>query len=178
MRYAVALILSIAGLGLVACGDDDDTSMAAPEPATTSEQAGPGSAALDDGGGDERPSPQKPGTEIVVADSQYGPMLFNAAQQAIYLFDKEESDAPECYGDCAAAWPPVLTDGEPQAGPGAEAKMLSTTQREDGTTQVTYNGHPLYYYGHEGPGQVLCHDVAEFGGLWLVIQPNGDPAPA
>jgi hypothetical protein len=38
---------------------------------------------------------------------------------------------------------------------------------------VTYGGHPLYYYAHEGPGQVLCHDVIEFGGRWLVVTPDG-----
>jgi predicted lipoprotein with Yx(FWY)xxD motif len=178
MGRLFALSLSLLVLGIGACGEDDDASMAAPEASTTSHQAAPGSANGDEGARSlDHPAPQ-PGTEIVVADSAYGSMLFNAEQQAIYLFDKEESDAAQCYGDCAAAWPPVLTDGEPQAGDGAQAKLLGTTERDDGTTQLTYNGHPLYYYAHEGPGQVLCHNIAEFGGLWLVVQPKGDAAPA
>jgi hypothetical protein len=57
-------------------------------------------------------------------------------------------------------------------------RSAGTTQRRDGTTQVTYAGHPLYYYAHEGRGQVLCHDVVEFGGTWLVVTPTGEPAAA
>ncbi len=183
MRRLLALSLSLPILMLAACGDDDDAA-APPDPATTSEAPAPASGDGGQGRKSEqaaepkRERPERSGTEIVVADSEYGSMLFNAEQQAIYLFDKEESDAAQCYGECAAAWPPVLTDGEPQAGGGAQAKLLGTTERDDGTTQVTYNGHPLYYYAHEGPGQVLCHNIAEFGGLWLVVQPNGDAAPA
>ena len=105
-------------------------------------------------------------------------MLFNSEQQAIYLFDKEDSAASECYGACAEAWPPVLSDGEPVARSGVDRQLLGTIERDDGSTQITYGGHPLYYYAHEGPGQVLCHNVAEFGGLWLVVQPGGDAAPA
>ena len=54
-----------------------------------------------------------------------------------------------------------------------KAGTLGTTDREDGSTQVTYAGQPLYYYAHEGPGQVLCHNVSEFGGLWLVLDASG-----
>jgi predicted lipoprotein with Yx(FWY)xxD motif len=104
-------------------------------------------------------------------------MLFDRAGQAIYLFDKESTSRARCYGGCAEAWPPVLTDGVPRAGGAARTDLLGTTRRRDGSTQVTYAGHPLYYYAHEGPGQVLCHDVVEFGGRWLVVTPSGDPAP-
>jgi hypothetical protein len=64
----------------------------------------------------------------------------------------------------------------PTGSPGARAQHLGTTERTDVTTQVTYAGHPLYYSAHEGPGQVLCHNVREFGGLWLVVTPSGGPA--
>ena len=43
---------------------------------------------------------------------------------------------------------------------------------------MTYGGHPLYFYAHEDPGQVLCHDVDDYGGTWLVVTPEGTPAPA
>lgn len=183
MRYLLALVLAAAGLTLVACGDNDDPD--AP-PATGGERAATESSggARSDGRpnaakpADEDGADGRPGTELVIADSQFGPMLFNGERQAIYLFDREESDAAECYGDCAAAWPPVLTEGDPRAADGVDPKLLGTTERDDGSTQVTYNGHPLYYYAHEGPGQVLCHNVAEFGGLWLVVQASGDAAPA
>lgn len=113
----------------------------------------------------------------MTADSDYGPMLFDRTGQAIYLFDKEQSSRPECYGQCAVAWPPVLTNGRPRASGATKASLLGTTSRRDGTRQVTYAGHPLYFYAHEGRYQVLCHNVDEYGGLWLVVQPDGRPAP-
>ncbi len=116
------------------------------------------------------------GTLITTAESQFGEILFDDTGQAIYLFDIEQSTSPECYDECAEAWPPVLTEGAPISAQGARADVLGTTTRTDGTTQVTYAGHPLYYYAHEGKHQVLCHDVRGFGGLWLAVTPSGDPA--
>jgi predicted lipoprotein with Yx(FWY)xxD motif len=124
------------------------------------------------------PSDQPEGTTIISADSQFGSMLFDASGQAIYLFDAERSTQPMCYDDCAEAWPPVLTTGEPRAEGSVRSALLGTTRRRDGTSQVTYGGHPLYFYAHEGKYQVLCHNIEGFGGTWLVVQPDGDPAPA
>ncbi len=103
-------------------------------------------------------------------------MLFDRVGQAIYLFDREDTSTPQCYGACAQAWPPVLTTDPPRARAAVRAGLLGATQRRDGSRQVTYDGHPLYYYAHESPGQVLCHNVDEFGGLWLVITPAGNAA--
>jgi predicted lipoprotein with Yx(FWY)xxD motif len=104
-------------------------------------------------------------------------MLFDARKQAIYIWEVEESSRAECYGDCAEDWPPVLTDGTPVAEARVDEDLLGTTTRRDGSVQVTYGGHPLYYYAHEGPGEVKCHDVATHGGLWWVVQPDGERAP-
>jgi len=104
-------------------------------------------------------------------------MLYDASGQPIYLFDAERGSRPECYGECADDWPPVLTTGKPQARRGVRGDLLATTRRSDGGTQVTYAGHPLYFYANEGPGQVLCHDVVLNGGRWLVITPDGAPGP-
>ena len=104
-------------------------------------------------------------------------MLYDASGQAIYLFDAERSSRPECYGECADAWPPVLTKGKPQAKRGVQVDLLGTTRRRDGATQVTYGGHPLYFYADEGKYEVLCHNVEGFGGTWLVVQPDGKAAP-
>ena len=121
-----------------------------------------------------KPAAAVKGTTIKLAGSQFGTVLYDKAGQAIYLFDKEKSDKAECYGDCAAAWPPVLTKGEPQAGSDIDQSLLGTTKRSDGKTQVTYNGHPLYFYAHEGRNEVKCHNVSEFGGLWLVLDGQGN----
>ena len=56
-------------------------------------------------------------------------------------------------------------------------KLLGRTTRPDGRKQVTYNGHPLYFYVHDPKGQILCHNVFEFGGDWLVVRKSGNPAP-
>jgi predicted lipoprotein with Yx(FWY)xxD motif len=152
MSRLLSIAAILASLALAACGGDGGS------PATTGPaEAGSGAA-----------------TEIEVADSQYGAVLFGPRQGAIYLFDRETSSTSRCYGACAEAWPPVLTKGEPRAGDGVKAKLLGTTERDDGSTQATYNDHPLYYYVDDPPGEVLCHNVEEFGGLWLVLDPNGE----
>lgn len=116
------------------------------------------------------------GTIITSGNSDFGTMLFNNVGQAIYIWELEESSTAECYSDCAKAWPPVLTTGEPRTMGDVNNKLLGTTKRTDGSTQVTYNGHPLYYYAHEKAGEVKCHNVSTHGGLWWVIQPSGNRA--
>jgi predicted lipoprotein with Yx(FWY)xxD motif len=125
----------------------------------------------------KRASATKPGKTIKAVNSQFGRILGDGRGQAVYVFDKETSSKPECYGACAKAWPPVLTKGRPVAGKGARAGQLGTTRRRNGKRQVTVGGRPLYYYVDDAPGRVLCHDVAEFGGLWLVVRPDGAPVP-
>lgn len=184
---AIALAGIALSLTVAACGDDNEDT-AADTTAETSEPAGgeaTGGAEKEGGGGGDagggaKPSggsgkAEKPGIKIATRDSQFGPILFDGDRRAIYFFDKETSEKSECYGACAEAWPPVLTNGEPQAGGEAESNLLGTSKREDGSTQVTYAGRPLYYYVDDPPGQALCHNVDEFGGLWLVVQPGGDP---
>lgn len=114
-------------------------------------------------------------TKIVVGKSQFGPMLFNAKRQAIYVFGADARRKSNCYGECARLWPPVYTTGKPRAGAGVKATLLGTTKRRDGRLQLTYAGRPLYYYAHEGPGQVLCHNVNLNGGIWKVVAPSGRP---
>jgi predicted lipoprotein with Yx(FWY)xxD motif len=115
------------------------------------------------------------GVTVRAVTSQYGTILANGAGKAFYLFDKERAGRSECYGACASAWPPVLTKGRPIAGRGIRRGLLGTTRRRDGSLQVTYRGRPMYYYVADAPGRVLCHDVFEFGGRWLVVQPSGRP---
>jgi predicted lipoprotein with Yx(FWY)xxD motif len=133
--------------------------------------------ALSGCGGGSGALPALPNLTLTAEGSDYGPMLFDERGQAIYLFDRESAGSPECYDDCSDAWPPVLTDGPPEADGEVDTGLLGTTERRDGSVQVTYNGHPLYFYADEDPGEVLCHDVDDFGGTWLVVTPEGDAAP-
>jgi predicted lipoprotein with Yx(FWY)xxD motif len=115
------------------------------------------------------------GRTIKAVQSQFGSIVGDGRGQAVYVFDKERAGRSECYGDCARAWPPVLTRGRPVVGKGVRGRLLGTVRRRGGSRQVTYRGRPLYYYADDAPGRVLCHDVREFGGLWLVIRPDGRP---
>jgi predicted lipoprotein with Yx(FWY)xxD motif len=117
------------------------------------------------------------GTTISLRGSQFGSMLWGPNRQAIYIFQRDGRNLSRCYGACARAWPPVYTTGRPVAGRGIRQSLLGTTRRRDGRRQVTYAGKPLYYYAHEGAGEVRCHNVNLNGGLWWVVGPDGRRRP-
>lgn len=173
VRNLIAAVATSASL-LAGCGGGE---------ATTAQPAGqsPSARQATSSRPTTRPPPaqassRESGTVVKTAGSQFGLVLFDGAGQAIYLFDREKTAEPECYGDCAEAWPPVLTDGAPVAAGSVRADMLGTTKRTDGSVQATYAGHPLYYYAHEGRNEVRCHNVREFGGLWLAVTSGGNAA--
>jgi predicted lipoprotein with Yx(FWY)xxD motif len=113
---------------------------------------------------------------VTARTSNYGTVLFDGRGFVLYAFTKDPAGRSVCSGACAKAWPPYLVKKGAAAGAGAKAKLLGTTKRADGTTQVTYAGRPLYYYvGDRKPRQILCQNVSEFGGLWLVVRPSGKP---
>jgi predicted lipoprotein with Yx(FWY)xxD motif len=117
------------------------------------------------------------GTKIKLRDSDYGRMLFGPGRQAIYIFERDEPNKSHCYRGCARDWPPVLTEGKPVAGDGVRRRLLGRTTRRNGKKQVTYDGKPLYFYAHEGPDEVLCHDVFLNGGYWWAVGRNGERRP-
>ena len=123
------------------------------------------------------PVAEAEGTKIVVRDSQFGKIVWGPKRQAVYIFERDGRNRSRCYGECAKAWPPVYTKGRPVAGSGVKASLLGTIRRRDGRRQVTYAGKPLYYYAHEGPDQVLCHNVDLNGGLWWVVGADGKRRP-
>jgi predicted lipoprotein with Yx(FWY)xxD motif len=163
----VACALLLAG-----CGGDESPATQQTMAASSTAESTPSAPASS-----PTPTESAQGTSIKLAKSQFGPVLFDATGQAIYLFDKEKSSTPQCYGECAEAWPPVVTESAPAAVTGVRAELLGTTARTDGSTQVTYAGHPLYFYAHEGKNVVLCHNVREYGGLWLAVTGSGEAAP-
>jgi predicted lipoprotein with Yx(FWY)xxD motif len=92
----------------------------------------------------------------------------------LYLFEKDTGMKSTCDGSCAKFWPPVTTTGAAKAGSGLDAGKLGTTARSDGETEVTYNGHPLYYYaGDKQPGDTTGEGLNAFGALWYVLSPVG-----
>ena len=104
-----------------------------------------------------------------------GTIIVDSEGLTLYDFHKDKGGASSCYGACAAAWPPLLTEGQPKAEAGAMASQLGTTKRKDGTVQVTYNGWPLYtYVGDKGPGEANGNDFSQFGAQWYALTPNGE----
>lgn len=106
----------------------------------------------------------------------YGQYLVDGDDMSLYLFKADSAqNASTCYDACAQAWPPLLTDGEPQAGdPAVQADLLGTVERDDGTIQVTYNDWPLYYYAEDtAPGDAQGQDVMGFGAEWYLVSPSG-----
>jgi predicted lipoprotein with Yx(FWY)xxD motif len=111
---------------------------------------------------------------LTVRSTRFGRVLFDGRGRVLYGFTRDRRGGPSrCYGECAAAWPVYFAKGTTSAGAGVAKSLIGTTRRRDGRRQVTYNGWPLYFYAHEGPGEVRCQNVDEFGGLWLVVRPNG-----
>jgi predicted lipoprotein with Yx(FWY)xxD motif len=115
---------------------------------------------------------------LSVRSTEYGMALFGPSGKVVYVFGADRGSTSHCYGVCAKAWPPLLTRGAPLGGAGVQAKLLGTTKRKNGTMQVTYNRHPLYYYEADKVGKIMCQHADMHGGLWLIIKPNGQPNPA
>jgi predicted lipoprotein with Yx(FWY)xxD motif len=121
------------------------------------------------------PSPAATGEKIAVAsNAKLGQILVDESGMTVYLFLADSGTASTCYTSCAAIWPPVLTTGAPQAGAGVQASLLGTTTRTDGKVEVTYAGHPLYYFVKDKvAGDVTGQGINGFGALWWVVAPSG-----
>jgi predicted lipoprotein with Yx(FWY)xxD motif len=112
---------------------------------------------------------------LKLAPSDYGQIVVDRSGRALYLFTREGSSKPRCYGACARAWPPALFSGRPRAGDGLRDHLVGTARRRNGSRQLTYAGHPLYrYVGDTGPGVVNCQAAYEFGGGWFVVGKSGE----
>jgi predicted lipoprotein with Yx(FWY)xxD motif len=100
--------------------------------------------------------------------------LTDSSGRSLYLWTPDTNTKSMCSGACATAWPPLTANGAPTAGPGATASDLGTISRPDGTKQVTYAGHPLYYFaGDSGAGQTNGEGSNGFGAPWYLVSPSG-----
>jgi predicted lipoprotein with Yx(FWY)xxD motif len=111
---------------------------------------------------------------VSATSTNLGMILVDGSGRTLYLFEKDQPDQSACAGACVAAWPVDQSSGTPRAGSGAKAALLGTIKRGDGSTQVTYNHHPLYYYsGDSQPGQHNGQGLDAFGAKWFVVAPAG-----
>jgi predicted lipoprotein with Yx(FWY)xxD motif len=120
-------------------------------------------------------SPASPSPEVLtVHSSAYGRILFDRRGFALYAFTRDRGGRSACNASCAKAWPPYLVPERPRAGAGISRSLIGTISRRRGLLQATYRGRPLYrYVGDRRPFEVLCQNVREFGGVWLVVRPDG-----
>lgn len=115
--------------------------------------------------------------KVVLRKSRFGRVIHDRRSGlAAYLFTRDRRNKPRCYGSCAEVWPPWKAKRRPQVGVGLKRRHVRLVGRRGGAKQVTYKGRPLYFYVHDSPGRILCHDVFEFGGDWLVQKRSGRPA--
>lgn len=167
--YALCLLVTLA-IVLAGCGGGGDATTAG---ATTSGGGDDDEKSASGSNGEAGDSPAK----VYRADtSEFKQILFDEQGYTLYRFDKDKGSKSTCYDACAEKWPPLLTEGQPVAYAVIPSK-LGATERKDGTTQVTYFGHPLYnYIGDEGrvTGKVTGNGVEAFGGTWHALHKNGE----
>jgi predicted lipoprotein with Yx(FWY)xxD motif len=127
------------------------------------------------GAGPATSSGSSPATVVDLRGSTLGQILVDGQGRTLYLFAADKAGRSACDGACASAWPPYLSTGAPQAGTGVTGALLGSSRRGDGGTQVTYHGHPLYYYaGDTAPGDTTGQGLNQFGAKWYVLAATGN----
>jgi predicted lipoprotein with Yx(FWY)xxD motif len=187
--YALPLLAVIGALAVAGCGGSDNNSSSSSSgggayggKSGASEGGGGESGSSSSGGAYAAPAAApnaEEGTTFVALGSvpKVGMVLVDSKGFTLYDFHKDKGSQSACYGACAEGWPPLLTKGEPKPSNGASAGKLGTTKRKDGTTQVTYAGHPLYtFVGDKKPGEATGNDVSAFGAQWYALKGSGQEA--
>ncbi len=154
---AGVVLLFLVVVGLAACAPTPTPVLPAPAPTLA-----PSS-----------PSASRAATVKLARVAGFGLFLTDSANRTLYAFANDTKDTSNCSGSCAQNWPPFTTQGQPQADTGINASLLGTITRADGVTQVTYDGHPLYYFtGDKNPGDIKGQGV---NNVWHVLSPRGNP---
>jgi predicted lipoprotein with Yx(FWY)xxD motif len=170
-KIAISLMaMALAALVVAGCGSSSDSTSSggaygggeSTAQATTTESA-----------------PEGAGVAVVAAAPvpKLGKVVVDSKGFTLYDFHKDKGTTSSCYGECATVWPPLLSDSQPKGVKGVSASKLGTTKRKDGTTQVTFAGHPLYtYVSDTKPGDAKGNDFSSFGAQWYALQPSGAEA--
>ncbi|MFN8216390.1 MAG: hypothetical protein U0R71_07305 [Solirubrobacterales bacterium] len=172
-NYVLELVAVTAVLALLlaACGGGGETggeTGSATETSAAPEVHTPANGEAEESGNAYVSLASAPGLGLILVDSE---------GHVLYAFAGDSGTTSSCYGACAKAWPPLLTEGPPQPSNGAAPGRLGTTRRRDGTTQVTYAGHPLYTYAADRrPGEATGNASTAFGASWHALKGSGEPA--
>jgi predicted lipoprotein with Yx(FWY)xxD motif len=161
-----SLALAAVAVLIAACGSSS-SSRTAPKAAATPTTGTSGSTTTSPGGA----TPVK----LVTKHNKLGTILAAGPKQlTVYLFEGDKGTTSRCIGACAKAWPPVIVSGEPEAGGTAQMSSVGTTTRPDGTKQLTYKGHPLYFFSKDkDDGDAYGEGAKAFGAEWYVLSPSG-----
>jgi predicted lipoprotein with Yx(FWY)xxD motif len=162
MKHPLGLAMGAAAVALAAAACSSSSPSTSSAPASTGAPASTAAAST-----------------ISVENTSSGKILVDGQGRTLYLFAADTGKTSTCTGACAAAWPPLTTTGTPTAGAGLTASLLGTTKRSDGTTEITYGGHPLYYFeGDSATGDISGQNVTAFGAKWYVVSPSGSAVTA
>jgi predicted lipoprotein with Yx(FWY)xxD motif len=162
-RKRTLLMVPVVSVALVAvaiagCGGNSNDNVKASAPAASAKVSTPSGGKATAG----------------VRTGSLGKYLVDSQGRTLYLFEKDTGTISTCSGACASAWPPSTKSGHPKAGSGVNAALLGNSTRSDGSTQLTYDGHPLYRYAGDGsPGDTNGQGLTQFGGGWYVVSPAG-----
>ena len=153
-RIMVVIGIAVVAFAVAACGGTSGGGYGGGGGSTAASSSGKGSVAL--------------------ASTKLGKVLVDGSGRSLYLFEADKGAMSKCDGACASAWPPLTTSGKPTAGAGVVAAKLGTAKRADGTTGVTYDGHPLYTYAGDGaPGQTTGEGLTDYGAPWYALSAAG-----
>lgn len=190
--FALLALVAVVGLVIAGCGSSGGSSTSESSSGSSSSSNENASSESSGGGpygggneaetksaGAESATGAESGAGVVSLGSvkKLGMVLVDSEGMTLYDFHKDKGGKSACYGPCAEGWPPMLTEGEPTVGNGAMASKLGTTERKDGTMQVTYAGHPLYTFVEDKkPGEGNGNDVSAFGAQWYALKGSGEEA--
>jgi predicted lipoprotein with Yx(FWY)xxD motif len=163
VRLGAALGASVGAMALLAACSSSASSTSTPAASTASSTPAAGATGA-----------STAALVITTKGSSAGAFLTNGSGQAIYMWTKDSMNSSACSGGCASAWPPVTTTGALTASGGVNQADLSTFTRSDGSKQVAYDGHALYYFiADSAPGEVKGQGSDGFGAKWWLVDPAG-----
>jgi len=175
LRAGALAAVGAAALFIAGCGSSSSSGSTGSAGASSAPSAatGPSTSTTSTGSGTATPASTSGGMKIGTASGPEGTFLV-ADGRAIYLWVADSHGRSTCYGACAQAWPPVTTKGAPSGSGGVMSAHLGTVTRTDGTKQVTYDGHPLYYFaGDPASGTTHGQGSNSFGAKWWLVAPSG-----
>ena len=165
MTKWIARAVGVAGIGLLAAACSSGSSPATSSPAAAAPSSSPAATGQASGAAT---------VSLATISGIPGKALVSSSGRTLYLFEADKNGTSACSGACAAAWPPDTVTGTPQAGSGVSQSLLGTITRADGTMQLTYNGHPLYYFTADTAGGTAHGQaVKAFGAEWYVVSASG-----